>query len=61
MRTRVMSIDMVSHVAHMSDGSVFEVDSYSDNEDEPCLPEEAVFAHVRIGSTRFKKVRLEVD
>jgi hypothetical protein len=56
---RFISVDLKANVAHTDDGGVFEVDSYTDADEEPCLPEEAVFAHVRIGSTRFKRVRLE--
>jgi hypothetical protein len=55
---RIIDIDTTIHMAYDSDGSVFEIDSYSDSEDEPCLPEEATYAYVRVGSTRFKKIQI---
>jgi hypothetical protein len=50
---RFVEINLRSHVATTEDGGIFEIDSYTNHEDEPCLPEDAMYAHVRIGSTRF--------
>lgn len=58
---KFVEVDLRNHVATSEDGGVFEVDSYTNAEDEPCLPEDATHAHVRIGSTRFVKVNIEPE
>lgn len=58
---RFVEVDLKHHVAITEDGGVFEVDSYTNSEEEPCLPEDATHAHVRVGSTRFVKLNIEPE
>lgn len=55
---RFVEVNLKTHVAITEDGGVFEIDSYSNHEDEPCLPEDALYVHVRVGSTRFVTVQI---
>lgn len=52
-------IDKELCLAHTDNGEVFQIESFHDDQDEPCLPEDAVYLYVRSGETSFDKVDLE--
>ena len=51
----ITEIDRSFNVAFTDQGHILEVDSYVDEEDNPCLPEEAFAAYVRCSPVSFQK------
>lgn len=54
----IIDIDITCNVAFTDKGHILEIETYVDEEDTPCLPEEAVAAYVMIGTNRFERFDL---
>lgn len=52
----IIEVDIENNVAFDDEGHILPIEDYIDEDENPCLPEEAVAAYVRISSTRFKRV-----
>ena len=57
----ITEIDTVNNVAFTDSGNIFEIETYVDENDDPCLHENATHAYVRTGSTTFIRVSMRVD
>lgn len=57
----IIDVDTSCHVAFSDEGHILEVESYVDENDDPCLPEDAVAVYVMVGNTRFERFEIEKE
>lgn len=51
-------IDTDSNVAFCDRGGIYQIESYLDEQEDPCLVEDAIYADIRVGSYRFVRVNI---
>lgn len=61
MKSRVVDIDFQTNLVFDDLGDVYEVESYVDFEDTPCLPEEAVALYYIKNESYIKYIFTEYD
>lgn len=54
-------IDIDSHVAFTDQGDILAIEDYLDDEDNPCLPEEAKVVNIRTGSNSFQRLEIVTE
>lgn len=56
-----VNFDIYQGVAYTDTGKILQIESFHDEFDEPCLPEDAVYFYVRSGHTTYDKVNMEEE
>lgn len=51
----IIDVDLECNVAFTDGGHILEIESYVDDDDTPCLPEDAVAAYVMVGTNKFER------
>lgn len=54
-KIHVINVDFDLNVAFTEEGHILQVESYVDEYDTPCLPEEASAVYLIVGKTRFER------
>lgn len=54
-----VDFDVNLGLAYTDSGKIFQIESFHDEFDEPCLAEDAVYFYVRSGHTSYDKVNME--
>lgn len=55
---KFIRLDTIENVAFSECGGIFPVEDYLDEEESPCLPEEAYFVSIMLTPSTFKVVRI---